>query len=405
MVNKLTNNVKPLDEVDKINEIIDELDNIDPLPSQTGQSGKYLTTNGTVPSWADVQSLPSQTGKAGKFLQTDGTDASWESAPFRNIGEIVASTIPLTDAGLHLLDGSLIQGSGIYSAFVTYIAGLVSTYPNLFVTESDWQTVVSTYGVCGKFVYDSTNNTVRLPKTTGKLDGTTDVSVLGDLEPLMVKLPNITGQFVNAYWADTYTTGAFKGTGNLGSAGGTDNRRITNFDASRSSSVYSGNGTDTTIHEQAINVLLYIVIATSTKTDIEVDIDEVVTDLNGKADVDLSNTTPTILFATAMNTAGIRTVVETYVNGTSWYRVYSDGWCEQGGYKSGVSAANTMEKTSLLKSYINTNYSVQATNAGSAATSYTVKVGSASKNETDGFYIAMSNTGAAAWWCTAGYIS
>ena len=24
-------------------------------------------------------------------------------------------------------------------------------------------------------------------------------------------------------------------------------------------------------------------------------------------------------------------IVETYVNGTSWYRVWSDGWCEQGG--------------------------------------------------------------------------
>ena len=35
--------------------------------------------------------------------------------------------------------------------------------------------------------------------------------------------------------------------------------------------------------------IIYIVIANSTKTDIQVDIDEVVTDLNGKADTDLSN--------------------------------------------------------------------------------------------------------------------
>jgi hypothetical protein len=82
----------------------------------------------------------------------------------RNIGQIIPSAIPLTDAGLHLLDGALIQGDGIYSAFVTYIAGLVSTYPDLFVSESDWQSAVSSKGICGKFVYDSTNNTVRLPK-------------------------------------------------------------------------------------------------------------------------------------------------------------------------------------------------------------------------------------------------
>lgn len=32
----------------------DQIDNIDPLPSQTGNSGKYLTTDGTDPSWADA---------------------------------------------------------------------------------------------------------------------------------------------------------------------------------------------------------------------------------------------------------------------------------------------------------------------------------------------------------------
>ena len=54
-----------------------------------------------------------------------------------NIGEIITSTIPLTDAGLHLLDGSVISGNGAYSAFVTYIAGLVSSYPDLFETEAN----------------------------------------------------------------------------------------------------------------------------------------------------------------------------------------------------------------------------------------------------------------------------
>ena len=50
---------------------------IDSLPSQTGQSGKFLTTNGTTANWSDVDSLPSQTGQSGKFLTTNGTTASW----------------------------------------------------------------------------------------------------------------------------------------------------------------------------------------------------------------------------------------------------------------------------------------------------------------------------------------
>lgn len=47
------------------------------LPSQTGHSGEFLTTDGTDASWAAVDALPSQTGHSGEFLTTDGTDASW----------------------------------------------------------------------------------------------------------------------------------------------------------------------------------------------------------------------------------------------------------------------------------------------------------------------------------------
>jgi hypothetical protein len=49
------------------------------VPSQTGNSGKYLTTDGTTSSWGAVEALPSQTGNAGEYLTTDGTTASWAS--------------------------------------------------------------------------------------------------------------------------------------------------------------------------------------------------------------------------------------------------------------------------------------------------------------------------------------
>jgi len=52
------------------------------LPSQTGNSGKYLTTDGSAKSWGTVSqyALPSQTGNSGKFLTTNGTSESWGSA-------------------------------------------------------------------------------------------------------------------------------------------------------------------------------------------------------------------------------------------------------------------------------------------------------------------------------------
>jgi hypothetical protein len=49
------------------------------VPSQTGNSGKFLTTNGTVSSWGAVDALPSQTGNAGKYLTTNGTAATWST--------------------------------------------------------------------------------------------------------------------------------------------------------------------------------------------------------------------------------------------------------------------------------------------------------------------------------------
>jgi hypothetical protein len=51
------------------------------LPTQTGNSGKFLTTNGTTVSWGAVNfpsGLPNQSGKSGKWLKTNGVTASWE---------------------------------------------------------------------------------------------------------------------------------------------------------------------------------------------------------------------------------------------------------------------------------------------------------------------------------------
>lgn len=213
----------------------------------------------------------------------------------RNIGEIVSSVLPLSDAGLHLLDGALISGSGSYTEFVTYILELYTANPtaNYFTTEAAWQSSVNAYGVCGKFVVDTVNNTVRLPKITGIIEGTTDVTALGDL--ISAGLPNITGKSIVYFGDGTIqpSTGAFSETDvtDFYKAGtGFVRGSAITLDASRSNSIY---GNSNTVQPQAVKVLYYIVVSTSTKTDIQVDIDNIATDLNGKADTDLSNITAT----------------------------------------------------------------------------------------------------------------
>ena len=61
------------------------------LPSQTSNSGKFLTTNGTNASWSAV--LPSQTSNSGKFLTTNGTNASWS---YSNVGTVTTATTATT---------------------------------------------------------------------------------------------------------------------------------------------------------------------------------------------------------------------------------------------------------------------------------------------------------------------
>lgn len=276
--------------------------------------------------------------------------------PSRNMGQIISSTLPLVDAGLHLLDGALISGSGSYSAFVDYIADIYDggNYPDLFDTEANWQSTVTQYGVCGKFVYtpqkyafiypgdnstgwycnslevganfytasgsrlstiasisgnhitiadsslfplgfdrDTANDvelSVRLPKITGIVEGTTNVSALGDL--VEAGLPNIAGTGGTGFdvtqgtaVGGTFYTQAIAGKIANNSSGSYLAYR-TDMDASLYNSIY---GNSSTVQPQTIKVLYYIVIATSTKTQIQVDIDEIATDLNGKADRDGSN--------------------------------------------------------------------------------------------------------------------
>jgi hypothetical protein len=272
--------------------------------------------------------------------------------PTRNIGQIIQSTLPLNDAGLHLLDGSLISGDGIYSDFYDYIISLYNDYPQIFANEQDWQQNVSNFGVCGKFVFNTTNRTVRLPKITGFIEGTADSSALGDL--VNAGLPNITGQFGvissadNLWKANMSSSGAFYPVTVLSGkqwfaqaiSNTNSDTNDTGFDASRSSSIY---GNSNTVQPQAIKVFYYIVVATTTKTDVQVDIDEIVTDLSHKVD--------------KLDLATVHCVIETYINGTSWYRVYSDGWCEQGGSFTCSSAGQIL---TYLIPFIDTNYTMSA---------------------------------------------
>jgi hypothetical protein len=47
------------------------------LPTQSGQAGKALFTDGTNVKWENVDAFPAQSGQAGKALLTDGENVYW----------------------------------------------------------------------------------------------------------------------------------------------------------------------------------------------------------------------------------------------------------------------------------------------------------------------------------------
>lgn len=266
-----------------INAINTNASNISVIQSASANAQSALNSKNLAQEWATSENIVDNTDYSAKHY---AEIASQHENPLR-IGQIIHSSIPLTDAGLHLLDGALISGDGIYSEFYDYMIGVYNTYPQIFTNEIAWQLSVTNYGTCGKFVLDDENRTVRLPKITGFIEGTTDLTALGVLTQAGV--PNITGGFGGNKFGTASGAFSYNNTSKGQSSGDNFEQGPVTFDASSSNSIY---GRSNTVQPQSIKVLRYICIATSTKTDIEVDIDEIATDLNGKADVDLSNINP-----------------------------------------------------------------------------------------------------------------
>lgn len=59
------------------------------------------------------------------------------------------------------------------------------------------------------------------------------------------------------------------------------------------------------------------------------------------------------------NLEGLPHVVETYSNGTDWYRVYSDKWCEQGGWFASTASGDSYVTVNLHKPYRDKNYTIR----------------------------------------------
>lgn len=127
------------------------------------------------------------------------------------------------------------------------------------------------------------------------------------------------------------------------------------------------------------------------------------------ANVDLSNLSATgenhfVQLKSGVSQADADYIVETYVSGTSWYRVYKSGWCEQGGHIIVENGGQT-QSVIFLKTFANDNYALTfapfASGANIAEANFRCSASSASGCT---FY-NNSATGVTYRWVACGYLA
>lgn len=143
-----------------------------------------------------------------------------------------------------------------------------------------------------------------------------------------------------------------------------------------------------------ITLRCFVVVANTSDNESAMDWSEWASSLNGKLNADHSNDTKPY-------------ITETYVNGTSWYRVWSDGWCEQGGVNT-KTGSGTLVTVNLLKTFRDTNYYVNRSNLSNSSWSgYSGYTTGIQYNKTTGsfaFKADSANYSQGAMWEAKGYL-
>lgn len=249
-------------------------------------------------------------------------------------------------------------------------------------------------GVAWYYILDTENKQFKLPRTKFNFVGLRDNA--GDY--VSESLPNINASWQrqsnrNVLGPNDILTGAFKRSSSesnyltFGDSGSAYKGGPLEFDASHSSSTYQNNAP---VQQRATQMYLYFFVGNFSQTAIEQTAGLKAELFNNKMDRDLSNKPSNIHFVT-----------ETYVKGTSGYRLYSDKYIEQWGYKKGT----TSETTTFLKAFKDTNYNVvMATEHGSVYFQgcYTNKTATSMKIDYTG---GSGGSATGTSWMVTGYIA
>ena len=318
----------------------------DELPSQTNNSGKFLTTDGTNPSWATVS--------AGHNL----FDVKWSDHILNDENWLRSELfswhngITYNNAYNHLVNdiGGKTPVTEVFNDItITYYIADDGHRICLADQEEAICELYFTFGIAWYYLLDTENSRFKLPRTKYSFKGVRD-TIGANIDE---SLPNIKGTFetgdrrthINGTSGALYktTVGSNQWAGQSGSSGNTQG---VGFDASLSSSTYQDNAP---VQERATQMYLYFYVGGFTPNATQQTAGLNSEQINQK--VDRSDLAP------------IYPVIETYKNGSSWYRIYAKDdygyWCEQSGcFGFGASGGWTSGTVTLLKTFVDTNYTL-----------------------------------------------
>ena len=203
-------------------------------------------------------------------------------------GFIIPAVGKISDERFTLLDGKTLSRAGTYEAFCNKVVSEVQAGNWFACSEDEYNSDISTYGQCGKFVVS--NDYIRIPTITRFIGATITLSEIG--KTYKESLPNITGTVGSGNNSTgQLATGAFGTTTDIvfTPSGGRYAMYNATFDASRVSPTYQEGAK---VQPDHTKYPYYMVVSTEGQTaEVEIDINNVYEDLNIKANTSLSNLT------------------------------------------------------------------------------------------------------------------
>ncbi len=298
--------------------------------------------------------------QTGFYMQDDKLyyiDSKGETKEFKSGSMPIGTIFPMLCSSSYVPDGALpIDGmeytKALFPNFYTnfLVAGLLNT-----CTYAEYASDITTYGQCGKFALDTENEKFKVPTIK---DGSYLTQALSDTELGKVyneSLPNIEGKTSGNSALDTRPepTGAFYRGSVKEPVSVYDSVGLlafpTLFNANLSSPTYQDNAK---VQGDNVRVRYFVQVANGQINQSDMDWSAFVSALQGKLNKDHSNDEKPY-------------IVETYVNGTSGYNLYSNNYCEQWGR---VPAGEDSDYIiTLLQPYKNTDYQVGYTLMGVTA--------------------------------------